>query len=128
MRHSIEARLPFLDYRLVESGYHLDSVEKVGQFIGKKVIRKSMVGKIPQQILENTVKKGFGTPQRLWLSSNKQTVHEQIAKLTEREIFNNQSLRELLDSLLNDDFDDGLLMRLYSLSVWYDVFNVAEDK
>ena len=42
MAFSVEARLPFLDYRFVEESLSLDSSLKIGNGITKEILRKEI--------------------------------------------------------------------------------------
>jgi asparagine synthase (glutamine-hydrolysing) len=62
MKHSLESRLPFMDYRLVEFAFTLPAEFKVQNGIGKYIHRKAMKGIVPDYILENKLKFGFDSP------------------------------------------------------------------
>lgn len=67
MAHSVEARVPFLDHRLVEFSYNLpdDFLEKNG--VTKRVMRESMNSLLPESIKNRKDKMGFTTPEELWV-------------------------------------------------------------
>jgi asparagine synthase (glutamine-hydrolysing) len=67
MRHGIEARLPFLDYRLVEYAVSLPSAWKFEQGVSKNPLRVAMRGVVPEPVLQRTDKMGFVTPEEVWL-------------------------------------------------------------
>jgi asparagine synthase (glutamine-hydrolysing) len=69
MWFSIEARVPFLDYRLVERilASPPDMIIKNG--MTKYILRESMKDKIPEKIRLRSSKIGFGTPQDEWFRS-----------------------------------------------------------
>ncbi|MEH2561405.1 asparagine synthase (glutamine-hydrolyzing) [Bradyrhizobium sp. AZCC 2289] len=67
MAHSIEARVPFLDYRLVEYVLSLPDVFKLNDGITKRVLRRGMQGMVPAKILARTDKKGFLTAEEYWM-------------------------------------------------------------
>jgi asparagine synthase (glutamine-hydrolysing) len=66
MAWSIESRVPFLDYRLVEYSLTIPSYYKVKHSMLKAVFRSSMKGVVPDLILENKVKRGYPTPISVW--------------------------------------------------------------
>ncbi len=70
MAHSVEARVPFLDHRLVEFTYNLpdDFLEKDG--ITKRVIREAMKGLLPAEIQTRKDKMGFITPEEQWVKKD----------------------------------------------------------
>jgi len=67
MAHSVEARVPFLDHRLVEfaSGLPDDFLEKDG--VNKRVMREALDGLIPEKIKNRRDKMGFITPEEIWV-------------------------------------------------------------
>lgn len=67
MAHSIEARVPFLDYRVVEAGIGLPDTEKVGLGVSKSVVRRAMKGIVPDVVLDRRDKMGFLTAEPLWV-------------------------------------------------------------
>lgn len=59
MHHSIEARVPFLDHRLVEQVFRYDDESLVDGVTTKAVLRKAMRGIVPDEILDRRDKIGF---------------------------------------------------------------------
>jgi len=70
MFFSLEARVPFLDYRLVEKTLATNGDFIINQGMTKYVLRESMRGKLPEPIRNRTDKIGFGTPQDEWFRSS----------------------------------------------------------
>ena len=69
MAHSIEARVPFLDYRLVEFIFSLPADQKIRRALTKTVLRHAMRGILPEPVRMRTDKMGFVTPERVWIST-----------------------------------------------------------
>jgi asparagine synthase (glutamine-hydrolysing) len=67
MAFSIEARTPFLDYRLVERAFALPFDLKVDGSTTKAVLREAMRGILPELIRGRRDKKGYPTPLGRWL-------------------------------------------------------------
>jgi asparagine synthase (glutamine-hydrolysing) len=67
MAHSIESRVPFLDYRLVEFVVGLPDEFKLSDGITKRVLRQGMSGVLPDSIRDRMDKLGFVTPEEVWL-------------------------------------------------------------
>jgi asparagine synthase (glutamine-hydrolysing) len=67
MAHSVEARVPFLDHRLVEFAQTLplDYLDAHNQ--SKRILVESMKGILPEKIRKRSDKKGFVTPEEKWL-------------------------------------------------------------
>ena len=66
MRFSIEARLPFMDYRMVEAGLALEPSEMIVDGVTKAPLRDLAKGKVSEQILQRRDKMGFVSPQEVW--------------------------------------------------------------
>lgn len=66
MAFSVESRVPFLDYRLVEFSFRLPSHLKIRNGFTKRVLRESMCGILPEKIRWRTSKLGFATPEQKW--------------------------------------------------------------
>jgi asparagine synthase (glutamine-hydrolysing) len=69
MRWSIESRVPFLDYRLVELAMSLPSSYKIRKGTTKYILRKAMDGLVSERILGRKDKIGFATPDESWMRS-----------------------------------------------------------
>jgi asparagine synthase (glutamine-hydrolysing) len=68
MAHSVEARLPFLDYRLASLAYSLPDNWKVRGQWNKYVLREAMRDHIPELVRVRVDKMGFPVPSRAWLA------------------------------------------------------------
>ena len=68
MAHSVEARLPFMDYRLVEFLFSLPSYWKLRGELNKFVLREGMRGTIPDVVRDRVDKMGFPTSARSWFA------------------------------------------------------------
>lgn len=66
MGFSVESRTPFLDYRLVEYLAGLPGNEKMREGATKALLRESMQGITPREVLERKDKMGFATPTTGW--------------------------------------------------------------
>lgn len=66
MAHSIESRVPYLDYRLVELGLNLKPKFLVNKNISRPLFRKSLSGSLPAEIIKRTDKLGYPTPFNKW--------------------------------------------------------------
>jgi asparagine synthase (glutamine-hydrolysing) len=67
MAHSIETRLPFLDYRLVEFLVNCPEHLKLRGGWTKWILRQAMRGILPDKIRLRRRKLGFDTPERQWM-------------------------------------------------------------
>ena len=69
MANSIEARIPFLDHRLIEFMVHVDKDIKMQGWERKSILRHTIGKKLPPNIL-SAPKKGFGIPLREWFKED----------------------------------------------------------
>ncbi len=67
MSQSVEVRVPFLDYRLVESLSRVHPSEKFDGGWTKSIFRKAIDGLVPRQIQYRRDKKGFAVPEDEWM-------------------------------------------------------------
>lgn len=66
MAFSLEARVPFLDYRLVERTLAGQSNQKIKNGMTKSILRNAMKGLLPEKIRLRKDKLGYGTPEDEW--------------------------------------------------------------
>lgn len=77
MAFSVESRHPFMDYRLVEFGYSLPNNLLIKEGWQKYIIRESIT-EMPDVIRYRKDKKGFTTPQQVWLEKYKDKFEEYL--------------------------------------------------
>lgn len=80
MAHSLEARTPMLDYRLVEFAAALPVKFKLSGFTGKYLLRRILKGKVPERILKRK-KAGFNAPVAHWVPLLKELILDQCDPL-----------------------------------------------
>lgn len=98
MAYSLEARVPLLDYRLVELAYKLP--ENIKLYKGQKSILKEILYQhIPKELVDRP-KKGFGIPLKEWFRTElKDLLLDKINSLDER--FNKKYLLKLFEAHQN---------------------------
>jgi asparagine synthase (glutamine-hydrolysing) len=120
MRHAIETRLPFLDYRLVEFALSLPSELKLSDGWSKNILRRAMVGKMPESIVWRRNKLGFEAPERIWLKMHYQSMLSAVGK--------SELLAELCDQRrlmkVFERLDKRTQWRLYSVALWEQFFKI----
>ncbi|MDH5716668.1 MAG: asparagine synthase (glutamine-hydrolyzing) [Spirochaetia bacterium] len=80
MAHSIEARTPFLDYRLLEYTLSLQNSYKIKNGITKKILRESLKNILPLKIYNRTSKLGFATPEAKWVIEENPKLFKKLVK------------------------------------------------
>ncbi len=83
MLFSIESRLPFLDYRLVEFCLTLPDSYLYREAYTKKILRDA-VKSLPTPIKERKDKMGFVSPDEQWVKENKKIFVEVLTKAKEK--------------------------------------------
>ncbi len=101
MGNSIETRLPFLDYRLVELALALPEAMKLRQGFGKWILRQVASRYIPNQVCFSRVKRGFDVQNRLWINSGiGESMRESLK--SNSNLLRYMGLVDQVDSLFND--------------------------
>lgn len=90
MAFSIEARVPFLDHRLVEYTIKAKSQQIIREGMTKVILRESMTGILPEKIRLRTDKIGFDTPQDEWL--RKPAFKNLVFSIIDSSSFNNRNI------------------------------------
>ncbi|MEM2121958.1 MAG: asparagine synthase C-terminal domain-containing protein, partial [Candidatus Woesearchaeota archaeon] len=131
MRFSIESRVPFLDYELVE--YVLSSKPdfKIRNGITKYSFRQAMKGITPKEILSRMDKIGFATPEETWLVDEKvrkiffKIINSQSFK--NRKYWNADKIKELyLKHLKKQGNYANEIWKCICLEKWFEIFGVEE--
>jgi asparagine synthase (glutamine-hydrolysing) len=113
MAFSIETRLPFLDYRLVEFAFSLPDDQKLDGRVTKAILRRALADRIPAPVLARRDKMGFETPTDVWLRSR--FVRELRHRLLDASPLHDWLDRAALEAAL-DDYLAG--RRPIGLQVW----------
>jgi asparagine synthase (glutamine-hydrolysing) len=125
MANSIESRLPFMDYRLVEFAFKLPSTFKIRNGIHKWIQREAMKGVVPDYILEDRVKLGFNYPLlNIFLSKEKDSPRSILLseKCKSRGLFNVKKIESEFDRLEKNASNLTNLYKLLTLELWYRTF------
>jgi asparagine synthase (glutamine-hydrolysing) len=69
MAHSVEARVPFLDHRLVEFLVRLPTEYKVRGTESKVILRRALAANVPKEIIGRRTKLGFGGNYASWVEA-----------------------------------------------------------
>jgi asparagine synthase (glutamine-hydrolysing) len=95
MQNSIEIRMPFMDYRLVNFMFSIPEESKLGNGFTKRIIRDAMKGIVPEKIRTRTLKIGIGSPIAEWISGPMKEFtldHFNSNKLKELGFLNSQNI------------------------------------
>ncbi len=121
MRHSVEARLPFLDYKFVEHNLNLPSDVKINHGWSKFILRKFLSDKLPSELVWRKKKLGFVAPEKTWLRS-----HENAVK---KELRQSAIINKICKDPDTISINDGpIFWRLYNVAVWERVYGVRIER
>ena len=122
MAHGLEARVPFLDHRLVEWAFTLPSRHKVRGMQGKRVVRKAMEPFLPRETLDRR-KQGFNVPMNVWMRNElKEFVRDHLStqRFRSRGLFRPERVNALLDAHFSGKADSSnKIIALLMLELWF---------
>jgi asparagine synthase (glutamine-hydrolysing) len=121
MAYSIEARVPFLDHRLVEASLLLPDRLKVdGPRERKIVLRRAMSGIVPEEVLDRRDKVAFQSPERRWLLEAEGTWRHLAAtsRAASAGFVAPGAIPEAIDRLRAGSGGTALLWRMLNLEMW----------
>jgi asparagine synthase (glutamine-hydrolysing) len=121
MATSIELRVPFLDYRLVEFAASIPVKYKMRKGVGKYILKKMMEPILPKEIIYRP-KMGFPTPLKLMFQNelrdySTNLLLKEFAKL--HKYFDKSRIKQLLDEHCANKYDHHkILWQLVVLEEW----------
>lgn len=123
MSNSQEARVPYLDHRLVEFSMDIPQRDKVPGLAQKYLLKKAVEGLIPREIIDRK-KIGFSAPMPEWLRGEFGLQAESTvlsSNLMKRGYFHTGFIQHLFRRHRSGQEDLSVhLWALYSLAAWYD--------
>jgi asparagine synthase (glutamine-hydrolysing) len=128
MAHSVEARVPFLDYRLVEFVMGLPESYKIAGGITKRVLRQATLELLPEKVRQRMDKLGFVTAEEVWLKYDTPTMFLEsldFAIAASQGILRPQ-IKKILERIQSGDRAfDHLVWRAISFGRWMGRFSVS---
>lgn len=126
MSNSLESRLPFMDYRLIDFVFSLPSDYKIRNGIGKYLHRQSMQGIVPDYIINNPIKFGFESPLAHLFSLDSENTPKSILlsdRCLNRGLFSKKALEKAFDEQKNRKVNHSrFLYRMLSVELWFRAF------
>lgn len=124
MSVSLEARVPYLDHRLVEFAAAIPARFKVRGGRGKHVLKKAVRGLVPGAVLDRK-KRGFGAPMAQWMRPGPFLDHIRHrimhSGLRTAGVLDYATVRRLLEIQASGRADLSVYVwALYNLAAWYD--------
>lgn len=131
MAHSMENRLPFMDYRLVEFVSTLPPEFKLNQGFGKFIHRNAVRGIVPDYILDNPKKLGFVSPLKHIFTTEKSGALAILGsiKLADRNLFNIGRLKRIIKEHTSGKVNhERTLFKILSTELWFQNFIDEDNK
>ena len=127
MANSIESRIPFLDYRLVERTLASDNSKRIKDGVTKSILRSAMQGILPEKIRNRMDKVGFETPQNDWFRTPemKEFVYTVIndERFERRIYFNADTVKTLYKKHLRNEVNASKeIWKVFNLELWLEMF------
>lgn len=121
MMHSLENRLPFMDYRLVEYAFKLPVNLKIRSGVGKFIQREAVKEILPNYILNNPIKMGFPSPLKELFREKSDALQILMSdRFKERGIFNVNGIMQIIKIHKSGKKDySRLLYRVLSVELWF---------
>ncbi len=127
MRFSIESRLPFMDYRVVEAALSLENDSYIRNGVSKVPLREAGLDCLPRSIYERKDKMGFVSPQEEWQRDELKPCFDEAFNVIKRDglfsFIDKDAVYDFYQSYCRCEHNDwALVWRLYNLyqfkSVW----------
>lgn len=128
MAYSIETRIPFLDYRIIELLFRVHKNVKTKRYINKIILRNAVANKLLPQELLNAPKKGFSVPLRDWFREDdlNSTIKNILLDKKDNPAYKTERLSTLIDQNKEGTSDSGnFIWSILILKKWMDKFNVG---
>jgi asparagine synthase (glutamine-hydrolysing) len=125
MAHSLEARCPFVDYKLVEYAASIPSDLKLNGRKLKYILRRVASRYLPRELVYRK-KQGFGFPLGIWMRTDLKDFLQRLfadSRFVQANIFNEQYVARILDDHMSGRFDHSYrLWILLNLEIWYRLY------
>lgn len=122
MINSLEARVPFLDSKMVDFSFRLPHHFKIDGHNKKKILKETFADLLPKETMSFS-KKGFGIPIRIWFQ--KELKEELLSLLSEdflinQNIFNISYVNKIVEEhMSNKENHSSKLWQLFVFQKWY---------
>jgi asparagine synthase (glutamine-hydrolysing) len=126
MAHGLEARVPFLDHRLVEFMARVPPHLKLNRYTnGKYLLKRAMRDKLPQAVLQRK-KAGFNIPKSTWMKNELKSFVVDLlspSHIQKMGLFDSTIIQHLLQDHFDQKADNShQIWGLLVLSLWWEQF------
>ncbi|MCI0450577.1 MAG: asparagine synthase (glutamine-hydrolyzing) [Chlorobi bacterium] len=124
MAFSVEARLPFLDHRLVEFIFSIPLNKLIHKGWTKHVLRESLKGKIPEDIRMRKGKLAFSVPQKKWMNEISDYLIETFSNDFRAGKYIDKN--RIIKIIKSGNYNDKFIYRAFALEKWMKVFDLNQ--
>jgi asparagine synthase (glutamine-hydrolysing) len=125
MAHGLEARVPFLDHRVVEWAFQLPSALKLRDGEGKLVVKRALEPYLSRETLYRP-KQGFNVPMKLWMRGQlREFVRDALTeqRVRSRGLFRYDEVRRILAEHESGTVDaSNKIFVLLAAELWFQRF------
>jgi len=125
MRYSVESRVPYLDYELVEFVLSLPPEMKIRNGLTKFILRESVRDILPAKIYHRKTKLGYGTAQSQWSIQSHRGDFEQrvISAAGAIPFLDNTKVKSKLHNI-DSSLTSSLFWRIIIFDIWARKFSI----
>ncbi len=125
MKNSLEVRVPFLDHRVVELAFSMQSAFKLRKGRGKYILKETFKDILPPGLVDRP-KAGFEVPISRWLKTDLRFLIEQNLaedRIREQGIFEYEIIKKLIRDYMSNRTDTSwMLWNLIVFQHWHDKY------
>lgn len=127
MAHSLEVRVPLIDYRIVEFAMKLPQALKINQKIQKNILKRVNYHQLPKHVFIRQ-KHGFSLPKELWIKNLKPMIYDVLSEnnMSARNMFNPVKLRSYLEQVFAKPViswrDTNNIWNIFTFELWARAF------
>lgn len=116
MRHSVETRLPFIDFSNLERALSTNDRFKINGGWTKYILRKAIDPFLPEHVVWRKKKVGFEAPASAWL--------RQLAPLMQEAVFASGIVGVVCGHFDFETLDEKTQWKLYNIAAWEKIYDV----
>jgi len=125
MAHSLEVRVPFLDYTFVEFAATIPSDLKLHGIVSKYILKRSMGRLLPKEIISRK-KQGFSIPMKTWLKDELQDLMLELlspVRVREDGFFNEEYTKKIIQQHIEGKRNNAhQIWSLMMFNLWYEKY------
>lgn len=121
MKHSIESRIPFIDYRFIELSCQIQTKEKIKNGYTKYILRKIFDEKMPKEVTWRINKMGFQSPTERWTKNySKEYLEDLLTNPRSGKYFHMEHIRKEIFMNINS----SMSVKFITLELFMRLFDV----